>query len=197
MKFILFIILFCLVNRSFSQTKIEDTVLVKLIDSLYKADQATAQIKPGDSAAAAFQRVVRTNFPLVSQIFEQYGFPNYQLVGKKTSDQYFLLVQHSDMDVQFQKKVLAKMEKEVMDGNASGKNFAFLTDRININEGKPQVYGTQVHMSGHTIIKNCIDVENLDKRRKAVGLEPIKEYLDRCNEVFYELNPGQKKPGRK
>jgi hypothetical protein len=170
----------------------DKTQIVRVIDSLYLADQSCAEIKPADSAVAAFQRVTKSNFTIVADIFNKYGYPGYDFIGKDASDKYFVLVQHSDFNVAFQQQVLSKMEKEVLNGNASGENFAFLTDRTEINSGRQQIYGTQVFMSGNTVIKPCIDTANLDARRKSVGLEPIQDYINMCNEMFYLLNPQEK-----
>jgi hypothetical protein len=187
--FIFFIPLFCL-----GQTKNLNNNLIKLIDSLYQADQRTVTIKPNDSAAAAYQRVIKTNFSVIKQILKQNGFPGYNLIGKECSGHYFLLVQHSDFDVAFQKKALKLMKKQVDKNNASGQSYAYLIDRISLNTGKAQIYGTQVIMGRDTKIKPCIDIDNLDKRRKSVGLIPIKEYLKNCNDTFYEMNPQEKRP---
>jgi hypothetical protein len=166
--------------------------LPNLIDSLYRADQSTVQIRPADSAAAAYQRVIRSNFPSVARISKKFGFPGYDLVGKESSNKYFLLVQHSDFNLPFQQDVLKAMKTQVERKNASGQSFAYLTDRIEINKGRPQIYGTQVFMSGNTKIKPCADTLNLDTRRKSIGLSPIKEYLEQCNEAFYQMNPQEK-----
>ncbi|MGB4772660.1 MAG: DUF6624 domain-containing protein [Chitinophagaceae bacterium] len=159
------------------------------IDSMYQADQSNATVKPVDSAVARYQRTIRSNFPLVKNIYEKYGYPGYDFIGRETSDQYFLLVQHSDFEPDFQRQVLRSMKEEVFKKNASGKSYAFLVDRVEINAGRPQIYGTQVNMSADTKIKPCVDTANLDKRRAKVGLEPIRTYLDQCNQVFRELNP--------
>jgi hypothetical protein len=42
------------------------------------------------------------------------------------------------------RRVLEKMKVEVDRGNADPSYYAMLVDRVNINTGKPQVYGTQV-----------------------------------------------------
>jgi hypothetical protein len=168
--------------------------LTQIIDSLYQADQACAKIKPADSAEATYQRIIRSNHPIVLSIFKKFGYPGYDLVGQEVSNKYFLLVQHSDFDVEFQRNVLKEMKNQVDKQNASGQSFAYLTDRIEINSGRPQIYGTQVFMSGDTKIKPCIDTLNLNKRRKSVGLSTIEEYIESCNDVFYQLNPGEKRP---
>ncbi len=179
---------------SYGQNKKINTALVQIIDSLYKADQGCASIKPSDSAAAKYQRVIRTNFPLIQSILNNHGFPGYDLVGKEGSANYFLLVQHSDFDINFQKKALTFMKKQVDKKNASGSTYAFLVDRVELNSGNEQIYGTQVQMGRNgTKLKPCIDTLNLDKRRKAVGLMPIKEYLQQCDETFKEMNPTEMK----
>lgn len=114
------------------------------------------------------------------------------MVGQESSNHYFTLVQHSDFNQDFQQRVLKIMRREVDNKNASGKQYAFLTDRIAITKGEPQVYGTQLLMSGNSKIKPCIAPDKLNKRRKSVGLEPIEEYLKKSNEVFYEMNPQQR-----
>lgn len=197
MKTLFFLLLVLITVYLPAQVQKTDTALMKLVDSLYAADQSTALIRPVDSAVAAYQRTIRSNFTFVKYILDTYGFPGYDLLGKESSGKYFLLVQHSDFDVAFQKRALALMKTQVLKKNASGQNYAFLVDRTNINEGKPQVYGTQVIMGRNTQLKPCLDVKNLDKRRKSVGLEPVKQYLEKCNDVFYQMNPQEKRPENK
>lgn len=171
-----------------------DSALIHTVDSLYKADQTCAAIRPGDSAAAAFRRVTRSNFPTVKRILDKYGFPGYDLLGKEGSGNYFVLVQHSDFDVAFQQRALKLMKKQVDKKNAPGGSYAYLVDRVNLNTGKQQVYGTQVNMSATgTTLKPCMDTLHLDKRRASVGLSPIRDYLDQCDEVYKQLNPGEAK----
>lgn len=171
-----------------AQKKINPS-LSKQIDSLKEEDQKPAKL-PADQAAEAFKLAVAKNFPLVKKILDTYGFPGYDLVGKESSHHYWLLVQHSDLDISFQKKALALMKVQLDRSNASAQDYAYLIDRININEGKQQIYGTQVNMSSKgTSIKPCIDTPNLDKRRLEVGLTPIKDYLKQCDEAYAQLNP--------
>lgn len=163
--------------------------LVNTIDSLVAVDQAPAKLK--ENRSAAWQQAIHGNFPVIKKIFETYGFPGFRQVGKKSSHNYWMVVQHSDFDVEFQKKVLKAMKKQVDRKNASGEDYAYLIDRIEQNEKRPQVYGTQIFMSASgTTLYATIDTANLDKRRKAVGLGPIKEYIKRSNEVYQALNNG-------
>jgi hypothetical protein len=186
------ILFFCLVIMAFTafgQGKKINVSLSKQIDSLRNEDQRPLAMQNTDSAAKEFQRVIRSNFTLIKKIADKYGFPGFDLVGEESSNNYWMLVQHCDFNVPFQKRVLELMKPKVHKKNASGQNYAYLVDRINLNEGKQQIYGTQINMSmDGTTLKPCMDTLNLDKRRLVVGLGPIKEYLKQCDDIFYELN---------
>lgn len=187
----LMIPIFAMVNFNPVNAQCELNIqLAKTIDSLMAADQAPAKL-PREQAAAAFSTAIHSNFPLVKAILEKFGFPGYNLVGKESSHNYWILVQHSDFDVSFQKTALKEMKKQLDKKNASGQDYAYLTDRIELNEKKPQVYGTQIIQGqGRTKIKQTVDSVNLDKRRRSVGLEPIADYLKRSDEIYEALNNG-------
>ena len=90
------------------------------------------------------------------------------------------MIQHCDQDIKFQQQALSLMSKQVKLHNASGENFAFLQDRILISTNKKQTYGTQVRYDPATKTAKPFPVQdsaNVDKRRKAVGLTPLSEYL--------------------
>lgn len=174
---------------SFCQTVKLNNELSSVIDSMVIQDQKSRYINNADSAEKIFQQIIHSNFSLVKEIADKYGFPGYDLVGKESAHNYWILVQHSDFDVAFQKRILALMLPQVKKNNAGSQDYAYLTDRININEGKKQIYGTQYIMDiKGTKLKPCIDSINLDNRRKQVGLSSVKEYLQHADDIFYELN---------
>ena len=63
--------------------------------------------------------------------------------GVHASNGAWLLVQHGDLDLNWQKKMLVILKSMAQSGEASLKDVAYLEDRINIAENKPQLYGTQ------------------------------------------------------
>lgn len=86
----------------------------------------------------------------VEQIFEEHGFVGYDLAGKEGSGNFWLIVQHSDHHPDFQQSVLKKMKIEVEKQNADPSTYGLLVDRVNLNTGKKQVYGTQVDYNVET-----------------------------------------------
>ena len=126
----------------------------------------------------------------LEEIFEKFGYPGYDLVGKMGSQHFWLMVQHCDSDPAFQRRVLEKLKIEVDKKNADGSNYGLLTDRVKINSGEKQIYGTQVTYNslGQAYPKNLADSASVNKRRAEVGLEPIEEYLNLMTQMHFEMN---------
>ena len=125
------------------------------------------------------------NYFHLKDIFVQYGYPNYDVVGEKGSSDFWLLVQHQDKHPSFQDSVLVKMKTEVDSGKASARNYAYLVDRVKVNAGQPQVYGTQMELNSDMTSyepKQVVEPEKLNERRKSVGLDSIESYIQMMNE---------------
>jgi hypothetical protein len=127
----------------------------------------------------------------LSAIMDKYGFPGYDLVGKKGSNNFWLMVQHFDKNVSFQLRVLKAMKAELQKHNADSQNFAYLTDRVLINTGHKQLYGTQISYntdSCQAIPKPMTDSLNVNKRRVTIGIESIESYLNFASQVYFDRN---------
>ncbi len=134
--------------------------------------------------------VYTTHKKRLVEMLEVFGCPGYSLVGKEGENNYWLMVQHCDSDPDFQSRVLEKLRREVDNKNAEGRHFGLLTDRVKINSGNKQVYGTQVSYNsmGQAYPKALADSANVNKRREEVGLEPLEEYLNFMTEMHFEMN---------
>jgi len=113
----------------------------------------------------------------MKEIVKKFGWPTIQLVGKRASSLAWLLVQHADYDLKFQKHCLRLMKKEAKRGNVLWENVAYLTDRVSVNSGKPQLYGTQFYESRGKLIPRLIkNIGRLNEGRKEAGFEPFEKY---------------------
>jgi hypothetical protein len=110
----------------------------------------------------------------LKQIVQEYGFPGNKLVGVMGTQAAWLIAQHSDYDTAFQKEYLMLLEKVVAEKDADMRHLAYLSDRVRVNEGLPQIYGTQYQGDGKPALIE--DEPNVEKRRKAAGLESMSEY---------------------
>ena len=65
------------------------------------------------------------------------------------------------------------LQDAVARGDASPADLAYLTDRVLMHRGEPQIYGTQYQVrSGVLELWTVRDPSGLDERRAALGLEP-------------------------
>ncbi len=118
----------------------------------------------------------------MKEIVAQHGWPTRSLVGKDGAAGAWLLVQHADLDVPFQKLCLAKMEPLVKTGEVEPKNWAYLVDRVAVAEKRKQVYGTQ--FDGQRRPRPIEDEAHVDERRKSVGLGTLDEYKREMMRVY-------------
>ncbi len=114
------------------------------------------------------------------KILKAYGYPGYDLVNEKGSEQFWAIAQHCDDDVAFQDRVLKLMKVQVAKNNANKENYALLVDRVLVNKHQKQIYGTQVHVDPKTHKATPLPLKypkSVNKLRRQVGMEPLEKYL--------------------
>lgn len=129
-------------------------------------------------AVKHMNKIDRDNTDRMKEIVKRFGWPGKSLVGKDGANAAWILVQHADHDRPFQKRCLGLLHPAVKNGEATGEQLAYLTDRVRIGENKKQVYGTQFRFVDGKLQPYPIEDEaNVDRRRKAVGLSTLADYL--------------------
>ncbi|MCU1236814.1 MAG: hypothetical protein JWP63_4781, partial [Candidatus Solibacter sp.] len=152
----------------------EIVALQKKLKAMVKVDQKV-RMAPKVSLAE-MEKVDRRHLAEVLLNHAKYGWPRISVVGREASHDYWLLLQHQDLEVQ--QMVLPDLEKAAASGEASKSNFAYLWDRVQVRLGKPQRWGTQVSCKQGKVVLDAIeDPERLDQRRKELNLMPIEKYL--------------------
>lgn len=139
-----------------------------------------------DSLWALQSEIDESNMLLLEEIIEKYGFPGRSLVGEDGSRNAFLILQHSGdemMDKYYELVVKAGENNEL-----AMHRVAMFQDRVLMNRGEKQVYGTQIRSerltnpdTGETYDSSYVwPIENpaeVNERRLSVGLNtPIEEY---------------------
>jgi len=118
------------------------------------------------------------NTKRLKEIVAEHGWPGRSLVGRDGALAAFLIAQHADADPAFQERCLELMQA-ASPGEVSPGDVAYLTDRVRVNSGQPQLYGTQFWMPNGALVPRPIeDPDLLDARREAAGLIPMSEYLE-------------------
>lgn len=124
------------------------------------------------------------NLIAVKNILDTYGWLGKDVVGDIGNSTLFLIIQHADLKTQ--EKYLPMMREAVKNGKANGQDLALLEDRIEIRNGRKQIYGSQIGMDDKNThyVSPLIDPDNVDKRRASVGLGPLAEYVKNWNMVW-------------
>lgn len=112
------------------------------------------------------------------EIMDEHGWPGVDLVGDDGATAAWVIAQHSDLDVDVQERALELMREAVAAGQADATELAYLEDRVALNTGNPQIYGTQIGcVDGRAEPAEMVDPESVDHRRAEAGLEPLADYL--------------------
>lgn len=121
--------------------------------------------------------VDRTNTRSMRAIVDRYGWPALSMVGEDGAHAAWLLAQHADRDIAFQEHCLRLMEPLLTGGQVSKPDFAYLTDRVLVNQGRLQRYGTQMlEVNGEYEPQPVEAPENLETRRVTMGLPTMTKY---------------------
>ena len=133
---------------------------------------------------AEMQAVDAKHTSRMRAIVAKHGWPGRSLVGDDGAHAAWLLVQHADSA--FMAQCLPLMKRAVAAGQAFAKDYVYLLDRVRMQQGKPQIYGTQFTSAadGKLVLHPIEDAEHVDERRRAVGLPSMAEQERVIREVY-------------
>lgn len=124
-------------------------------------------------------KVDQHNTEQLKQIIDEHGWPGKSLVGDDGAAAAWLLAQHADRDLVFQKRCLALLRKAVRAGEADPAHAAYLGDRIAVHDERHQTYGTQFEVQDGELVPSPIaDADEVDERRRSVGLNSLAEAMN-------------------
>lgn len=119
----------------------------------------------------------------MKEIVAEIGWPTISKVGVEAADISWILVQHIDrkVDLDFQERCLQLM-KEVPANEVDPINIAYLEDRVRVNQGRGQLYGTQFYqVDGKHVLKTIEDEVNVNKRRAEMGMDTLQDQINMMN----------------
>jgi hypothetical protein len=138
-----------------------------------------------DPTRLAAIQVDEANLTKLKHIINQGGFPTTAMVGLDGVAAAFLLTTHADSDSSFQAKILTIITPRLRRNEIDGNQFALLTDRVLVAQGRQQCYGTQFEGLGDQLKPKPIqDEAHVDERRRALGLISIKNYTCVLHAVY-------------
>jgi hypothetical protein len=167
--------------RTMAEPKLRDE-----LHALVATDQAARMAMIKDQAnkelLAKVEESDRASTARMHEIVATYGWPGKKLVGEDGAHDAWLLVQHADRDLAFQKQCLALMQPLVASGDVAAIDVGYLDDRVAVAEGRPQTYGTQFGPDRQP--RPMVDPDHVDTRRKAIGLGTMAEYRVQMHKMY-------------
>jgi hypothetical protein len=161
------------------------------------ADQAGRMayldLQTTDRTGAAFwaQRLATANAvatdavstEMMRALLREFDWIDNHRFGTRVASRAWILVQHADDHPDFQQLALDRMATHLATGGVRPSDYAHLWDRVAVNTGKPQRYGTQptttCNPDGTLDLRAVEDPAQLDARRRTMGLGPAAAELER------------------
>lgn len=137
---------------------------------------------------ALLGRMLRTDSAHASrlrELVERRGWPRRSEVGQEAVEAAFLVVQHAPFD-DWQAAMLPHVEEAVRAGELEVQDYALLFDRVQVDRGLPQRYGTQLDgpVDGELRLHPLEDSSAVDSLRAELGLPSLDEYLAVIEEAY-------------
>lgn len=158
----------------------------QIVESIRRSETGT----PTADVVEQRNVVDKANREWLAEYLVDRDWPGRSEVGKDGAHAAWIIVQHANDDMAFQRRCLSMM-RNAPQGEVASIDIAYLTDRVLVRSGKNQIYGTQVQMNGGEFrIASVHEPEKLNARREAIGLESIETYLDTIR-ANYQARNGQ------
>jgi hypothetical protein len=124
------------------------------------------------------EAVHQANAALLDRAFDALGWPGRAALGEEGAGAAFLVLQHAISRPDVQRRGLMLLLDAIPRGDASPLDAAYLSDRIAVFEGRPQLFGTQFDWFDGALGPSPVaEPAALDERRASVGLPPIAEAI--------------------
>ncbi|MEY8860250.1 DUF6624 domain-containing protein [Tenacibaculum singaporense] len=140
----------------------------QILSEVYESDQRIRK----SNELIKYAKEDHRNQELVISIIEKCGMPTLNEVTQKHMNAIWLGLQHSNKKIR--KKYFPQIGKAVENGDLSKQQYALMKDRILMDEGKPQIYGSQIKNGKLYKLENP---ETVNERRKKMGMGTIEDYL--------------------
>ena len=167
-----------------------DSTLIKILDTInqddgrYRESAGNAPWKEGtDQIWVKQNQMDSVNQLKIAAIIKAKGYPGNSLVGLTYSSTAVKVMLHSTK-VDYQDQYLALVTKAVQNKELKKTWLPYLIDRVKMNKGLPQIYGTQSVWNEQNKVLELYKMETyegIDSIRAIVGLGSLEIYLNQNN----------------
>ena len=159
---------------------VDSYIMHKLSENIgVKVEQVVVNNLPAGEFKKFSTHIVSENTKWIDGFLSGDRWFNISEYGKWADKAAFLLVQHSE-DIKTQERAVILLTKLASNGETDPRNMALLSDRIAIQKGEKQTFGTQGRCEGAgfwlPIGVSETEFEIVDANRESVGLDSIENY---------------------
>lgn len=116
------------------------------------------------------------NLKALLEMLPAEGWFTISAYGREAAEAAFHIVQHSD--VEQWRRFVPVLEPLAARGEVEGSAFALMFDRLALNEGRPQRYGSQFKcVGGRFELHPLEDPGRVNELRRQAGMPPLEQYL--------------------
>ena len=165
-------------KKPLTTIKIDCNNIKQLLNEIHELDQGMREKGTIDPD------IDLNNMSTVTSLIQQCGMPTLNEVDPIHMETIWLVIQHTHVD--YQMEYFPLIQKATANGDLPPSYLAYLEDRILVDTGKRQKYGSQIKMNQNNEFQ-LFPIENpskVDLRRNKVGLGPLKEYVKEWNINF-------------
>lgn len=148
----------------------------ELLDEVYINDQ---RVRKSGIPLREMGLTDHHNQEIVISILEKCGMPTLAEVTNQQLGAIWLVLQHSEH--KYRKQYFPFIEEAMKRGDLKKSKYATMLDRILMDEGEPQLYGSQIQRGQ---LYQLAAPETINERRAEMGMEPIEDYLRHFNIKF-------------
>jgi hypothetical protein len=118
------------------------------------------------------------NMEALMFVLKTCGFPNLQNAGEDGMQTVWSILQNAPVETRG--LYFPQVIEASKNGDLERQDVALMQDKMLMDYGKPQLYGSQVLRddSGNFTLYNLDKPAQVDARRAIMGMTPLKEYLD-------------------
>lgn len=138
-----------------------------ILNDVYEKDQSMRR-----SGGIFNPKIDHQNLEIIISLIDNCGLPTLAEVDEKEMSAIWLVLQHAP--ARYQSKYIPELEAAAERGDIKWEAIALMKDRALMNEGKPQLYGSQVTENKLYDLK---EPEYVNQRRAKIDIEPIEDYL--------------------
>ncbi len=126
------------------------------------------------------------NEDMLLNLLDKYGWPTASEVTEYAAAGAALIINHASHELR--SGYFPMLEEVFKKGEAQPLRYAKMKDRILVEEGKEQIYGTQTKFENMTpVLYPIADSKHVDQRRAKIGLGPLGPYLKEKFDIDWQV----------